>query len=73
MHVEYILPIEWLKGNLAGPYYCRLYRGKTIIQRRPDRSNHVKTPAEAANQQRFAALYAGNHRLRRLGGDSSPP
>ena len=62
MHVEYIIPIEWLKGNLAERYYCRLYRGKTIIQRRPDRSNHIKTPAEAANQQRFAAKYAGSHK-----------
>ena len=59
MRVEYVIPIEWLKGNLAGHYYCRLYRGKTIIQRRPDRSGHTKTPAEAANQQRFAARYAG--------------
>lgn len=62
MRVEYIIPIEWLKGNLAGQYYCRLYRGKTIIQKRPDRSKHIKTPAEATNQQRFAALYAGSHK-----------
>ena len=62
MIVEYIIPIEWIKGNLAGQYYCRLYRGKTIIQRRPDRSNHIKTPAEAANQHRFAAQYAGSHK-----------
>lgn len=62
MLVEYIIPIEWLKGNLPGQFYCRLYRGRTIIQRRPDRSNHIKTPAEAANQQRFASLYAGSHK-----------
>lgn len=62
MKVEYIIPIEWLKGNLAGKYYCRLYRGKTIIQRRPNRSNHIKTPAEAANQQRFAQRFAGSRK-----------
>jgi len=58
MKVEYIIPIEWIKGILADRYYCRQYRGQNIIQRRPDRSNHVKTPAEAANQQRFINQYA---------------
>ena len=62
MKVEYIIPIEWIKGILADKYYCRLYRGQTIIQRRPDRSNHIQTPAEAANQQRFAERYAGSHK-----------
>ena len=61
MKVEYIIPIEWLKGNIADQFYCRTYRGKNIIQHRPNRSNHVKTSAEAANQQRFAAKYAGKH------------
>lgn len=59
MIVDYAIPIEWLKGNLGEQYYCRLFRGRTIIQRRPNRSNHVKTPAEQANQQRFAHQYAG--------------
>lgn len=61
MTVEYSIPIDWLKGNIGGQYYCRMYRGKTIIQRRPNRSNHVKSPAEEANQQRFAMRYAGKH------------
>ena len=59
MKVDYPILIDWLKVNLGSDYYCRLYRGQTIIQRRPDRSKHVKTPAEAANQQRFAVRYAG--------------
>ena len=61
MTAEYPIIIDWLKGNLGEQYYCRMYRGKTIIQRRPDRSKHVKTPAEAANQQRFAERYSGKH------------
>lgn len=61
MKVDYPILIDWLKGNIGDGYYCRLYRGKTIIQRRPDRSDHVKTEAEAANQQRFADRYAGKH------------
>lgn len=62
MKVEYIVPVEWIKGILAGQFYCRQYRGQNIIQRRPDRSGHVKTPAEEANQKRFAEQYAGKHK-----------
>ena len=62
MKAELILPIACLRGKLRNDgYYFRLYRGQQIVQRCPDRSRHVKTPAEAANQQRFAARYAGRH------------
>ncbi|MBQ9427113.1 MAG: hypothetical protein IJU36_05720 [Paludibacteraceae bacterium] len=62
MKAELILPIACLRGKLRNDgYYFRLYRGQQIVQRCPDRSRHVKTPAESANQQRFAARYAGRH------------
>ncbi len=60
MKVELIIPIEGLKGKLRQDgFYFRKYRGQQIVQKCPDRSKHVKTPEEAANQQRFAARYAG--------------
>lgn len=62
MRIEYPIVIDWLKGNFSKQFYCRLYKGKTIVQRRPDRSNHVKTQAELENQKRFAALHAGKHK-----------
>lgn len=59
MKAELILPIDSLKGKLQKDgYYFRLYQGKQIVQRCPDRSGHEKTAAEAANQQRFAKMYA---------------
>ncbi len=55
MIAELIIPIEWLKGKLRKDgYYFRLYKGKQIVQRCPNRSKHVKTEAEKANQKRFA-------------------
>lgn len=63
MKVELIMPIEWLKGKLQRDgYYFRLYKGEQIVQRCPDRSKHVKTEAEKANQHRFARQYAGKHK-----------
>ena len=63
MKVELIIPIEGLKGKLRQDgFYFRMYKGQQIIQKCPDRSKHVKTPAEAANQQRFAAIYACSHK-----------
>ena len=62
MKAELIIPLACLRGKLRNDgYYFRLYRGQQIVQRCPNRSNHIKTPAEAANQQRFASLYAGRH------------
>ena len=60
MKAELILPIDNLMGKLENNgYYFRMYKGVQIVQRCPDRSKHVKTEAEAANQKRFAAKYAG--------------
>lgn len=60
MKAELILPIDNLRGKLEdNGYYFRMYKGVQIVQRCPDRSKHVKTEAEAANQKRFAAKYAG--------------
>ena len=60
MKVEMIIPIESLRGKLRKDgYYFRLYRGQQIVQKCPNRDGHVKTAAEEANQQRFAAQYAG--------------
>ena len=60
MKVELIIPIESLTGKLRQDgFYFRKYRGQQIIQKCPDRSKHVKTEDETANQRRFAARYAG--------------
>lgn len=62
MKAELIIPIDNLRGKLENDgYYFRMYKGKQIVQRCPDRSKHKKTAAEAANQKRFAARYAGSH------------
>ena len=56
MIVELIIPIEGLRGKLRQDgFYFRKYRGQQIVQKCPDRSKHVKTANEAANQERFAA------------------
>ena len=65
MKVIPIMPIDVFYGKLHanGKYYVRRSRNGTIYACRcPDRSTHVKTPAEASNQQRFARLYAGSHK-----------
>lgn len=60
MKAELIIPIDALRGKLENNgYYFRMYKGKQIVQRCPDRSKHVKTEEEAVNQKRFAAKYAG--------------
>ena len=64
MQIIPIMPIETLFGMVnrrAGYYIRRSPTGKLYSCRCPDRSRHVKTPAESANQQRFAARYAGRH------------
>ena len=63
MKAELIIPIDNLKGKLRQDgFYFRMYRGQQIVQKCPDRSQHRKTPNEAANQQRFAERYAGKKR-----------
>ena len=58
MKVDLILPIDSLRGMLRKDgYYFRMYRGKQIVQRCPNRSGHVKTDSEKANQERFIERY----------------
>ncbi len=64
MIVELIIPIDCLRGMLRKDgYYYRMYNGKQIVQRCPNRKGHVKTASEKANQERFAEQY-GRKRLR---------
>ena len=63
MRVELMIPIDSLRGKLSEDgFYFRKYRGQQLVQKCPNRSGHVKTPAEAANQQRFAQRFAGSHK-----------
>ena len=63
MKAELIIPIDALRGKLREDgYYFRMYKGTQIVQHCPNRSNHRKTAAEAANQRRFAARFAGSHK-----------
>ena len=58
MIAEVIIPIETLRGQLKKDgYYFRMYKGKQIVQRCPNREGHVKTAAEAMNQERFIERY----------------
>ena len=58
MIAKLIIPIETLKGQLRKDgYYFRMYKGKQIVQRCPNRSEHVKKEGEAENQQRFIERY----------------
>ena len=58
MKADLILPIDSLRGMLRKDgYYFRMYRGKQIVQRCPNRSGHVKTDSEKANQERFVEKY----------------
>lgn len=58
MKVDLIIPIECLRGCLCrrDGYYFRMYRCQQIVQRCPNRKRHKRTPAEIANQKRFAAI-----------------
>ena len=63
MKVELIIPIEVLRGKLRRDgYYFRLYKGKQLVQRCPNRSGHQKTSAEAANQRHFAATWGKRYK-----------
>ncbi|MBR3407518.1 MAG: hypothetical protein IKG86_01600 [Paludibacteraceae bacterium] len=58
MKAELIIPIDTLRGQLRKDgYYFRMYKGKQIVQRCPNRKGHVKTAAEAMNQERFIEKY----------------
>lgn len=52
-------PFEDLRGSIGDEFYIRRSpTGKFIVQRKPNRKSHKKTPSEAANQKRFASRYA---------------
>jgi hypothetical protein len=58
MIAEMIIPIDTLRGQLRKDgYYFRMYKGKQIVQRCPNRKEHVKTANEQANQERFIERY----------------
>ena len=64
MIVTFKEPVESVRGKirLKDGFYIRKQYGKYILQRCPNRKNHVPTANEKANQQRFAARYAGKKR-----------
>ena len=63
MIAELIIPIETLRGQLKKDgYYFRMYKGKQIVQRCPNRKEHVKTANEQANQERFVEKYRKSQR-----------
>ena len=58
MIAEMIIPIDTLRGQLKKDgYYFRMYKGKQIVQRCPNRKGHVKTASEQAKRERFVAKY----------------
>ena len=61
MKVTPVILIDSLIGKLnhhAGYYIRRSKNGKLYSCKCPDRSNHVKTAAEIANQTQFVSKYA---------------
>ena len=61
MKVIPIMLVDEFYGKLYGSdpfYFRRSQSGRIYACRCPDRSKHVKTAAETANQQRFAQKYA---------------
>ena len=52
-------PFAEMCGKLDKHHYIRRSpSGKFFLQHTPNRKSHKKTPAEAANQKRFALRYA---------------
>ena len=68
MIVTFRKPVEGVRGKIRSEdgFYIRKLYGKYVLQRCPNRKNHIPTPREEANQQRFIQQY---RRLRR--GDGS--
>lgn len=57
MKVEFIIPIERIRGKLRQDgYYFRMYRGQQIAQRCP--TKWEDTPARKAAREKFTAQYA---------------
>ena len=55
MIVTFQKPVEGVRGKirLEDGFYIRKLHGKYVVQRCPNRQNHIPTPRETANQQRF--------------------
>ena len=55
MQVSFQSPVAGLIGKLKynGKFYIRKMHGKYILQRCPNRQNHIPTPHERTNQQLF--------------------
>ena len=60
MIVTFKKPIEGVRGKirLEDGFYIRKLHGKYVVQRCPNRKNHVPTKKEKENQQRFADRFA---------------
>ena len=52
-------PIAAIRGalSLGSHYYARMLNGQCIIQRKPDRSNHIPSSAQLAAQQSFGTKF----------------
>ena len=59
MIVTFQKPVEGVrrKIRLEDGFYIRKLYGKYVVQRCPNRQNHIPTPHEKANQQRFIQQY----------------
>ena len=57
MEAKLIDLFDGLTGKIGNGYYLRKMGDKVILQKCPDRSGHVKTEKEIANQKRFAEKY----------------
>ena len=59
MIVTFKQPVESVRGKirLEDGFYIRKLNGKYILQRCPNRRNHIPTTNEKANQQRFIQQY----------------
>jgi hypothetical protein len=59
MQVSFLPPVAGFIGKLEcnGKFYIRKIHGKYVLQRCPNRKNHIPTPRERANQQRFIQQY----------------
>jgi hypothetical protein len=59
MQVSFQSPVAGLIGKLeySGKFYIRKIHRKYILQHCPNRQNHIPTPHEKANQQRFIQQY----------------
>lgn len=59
MIVTFRKPVEGVRGKirLEDGFYVRKLHGKYVVQRCPNRKDHVATEKERENQQRFIQQY----------------